>query len=223
MRPSNPWQRLLRQACKALICTALGLLCWLPFEVPAAQADTLNTQDTPEYQQLTGELSSLQAKGTSLTAAQNQRLVDLQQLEAAIASANDRATISNASAHNLGIFARYKKEPAEQPASFYVLGPGHQSDDDYEVLALYVPPQIDLSWGEQAGQPGVSSPRVVRVLPGEELEVAEGGEATAAAELTSYQLSLPAFALETQDVQLASIPRLSQDDLDAQAETAPVD
>jgi len=222
MRPSVLWQRLVRQACTAMLCTALGLLCWLSPGVPAAQADALNTVDTPEYQQLTSELSGLQAKGTSLTAAQSQRLADLQQLEAAIAGANDRATISNASTHNLGIFARYKKEPAEQPASFYVLGPGHQSDDDYEVLALYVPPQIDLSWGEQAGQSGVSSPRVVRVLPGEELEVAEGTEAPEA-QFTTYELSLPAFALETQDAQLASIPRLSQDDLDAQAETAPVD
>lgn len=222
MGPFDSWQRLLRQACRVLLGTVLGLLCWLSSDVPSANADALKTQDTPEYQQLTSELSSLQAKGANLSAAQSQRLVDLQQLEAAIANANDRATISNSSAHNLGIFARYKKEPADQPASFYVLGPGHQSDDDYEALALYVPPQIDLSWGEQAGQPGVPSPRVVRVLPGEELEVAEGVEATVA-EFTTYQLSLPAFALETQDAQLASIPRLSQEDLDAQAETAPVD
>lgn len=204
-------------------CLALVAL-WgvLLLGVPQAQANSLDIRATPGYQQLSQELSALQAETQALSEGQRQRLEDLSLLEAAIADANDRATVINNSSHNLGLFARSKKEPADQPAGFYVLGPGHETDDDFEAVALYLPAGVELGW--QGGQPVASRAveRVVRLLPGEALEVNDSETATNNSS-NSFELNLPAFAIETEAVDLATLPGLSQQQLDVELETAPLD
>jgi len=205
----------------------LLLAALLPAALPA-HADSLNTRSTPGYQLLSEELSALHAEAQTLSEGQRQRLEDLSLLEAAVADANDRATVFNNSSHNLGLFARSKKESVDQPARFYVLGPGHETDDDFEAVAVYLPAGVTLSW--QGGQPvaGSALERVVRLLPGEALEVSDGDSGPGSETATNsfgirFELSLPAFALETQAVDLAALPGLSQQQLDAELETAPLD
>ena len=210
-----------RHVQRLITAALLGLLALVGFvgvaPTPAA-AESMITRETPGYQQLSQEISALQSKGQALSSSQAQRLDDLQQLELAIADSNDRATVSNGSTHNLGLFARYKKEPADQPASFYVLAPGHDSDDDYEVIALYVPAQVGLAWEGAAAPAPASSPRLLRVLPGEQLAVSDP-----ATDALAYQLNLPAFAIDTQNAEVAALPSFNQEQLDAELETAPVD
>lgn len=150
------------------------------------------------------------------------RLAELQEIEAAIAESDDRAQLSNSSSHNIGVFARYKKDPAETPASFYVLGPNHQTDDDYELVALLVPPQVSLSWGDGGKVAADQKPRLARILEGEQLELSDPAESQDDAQ-TAYALNLPAFTVTNTLAGVAELPALSQAELDLAPETAPLD
>lgn len=152
-----------------------------------------------------------------------QRLAELQTLQQAIASSDDRAQLSNQTSHNLGVFARYKKDLPDTPAQFYVLGPGHQTDDDYDVLGLLVPPQVSLGWADAAEIRSDGFPRVVRVLEGEQLAVSEPAITDASADALTYQLSLPAFSVETSLASITELPAMAQEQLDQGLETAPLD
>jgi hypothetical protein len=203
-----------------------------------------------DYAELSAELAALQgvfaAAKTTPTAAQQQRLADLEALERQIARSDDRAQLRNRTAHNLGLFARSKKEPADQAPSFYVLAPGHSSDDDFDLLALLIPAGVSLGWGEGGEAAAISTgPRVVRVLEGQQLAVREpaasaevpageapaisatpatasGGKAAAVAPVT-YQLSQPPFQVLARWEPQLTLPELSQVALDQERETAPVD
>lgn len=229
-----------RRISVGLLSLVLGLASLLGgLLLPAAPAlADLITRDTPGYQQLSQEISDLQqelakpiVRGQDPSASQNQRLADLLRLEAAIADSNDRATVSNDTSHSLGIYARYKKQPVDQPASFYVLAPGHSSDDDYEAVALYLPAGVALAWEGKGAVVAGNSPRVVKLLPGEELQVSEQVSEQSSADgldgpandQVTYQLSLPAFAIESQTSDLVARPVFSQQELDAQPESAPLD
>lgn len=180
----------------------------------AAQADPGAFLSSSSYAELQSSLEQTRDP---------QRLADLQALEQAIAASEDRAQVSNQTSHSLGVFARYKKDPAEAPSQFYVLGAGHASDDDYELVAVLVPAQVSLGWGEAGSIASASNPRVLRVLEGEQLTVAEPVAADGAPAAVTYQLSLPAYSVETSLASIADVPALSQDQLDQSVETAPVD
>lgn len=160
-----------------------------------------------------------------------ERLLELQALQQAVASSDDRAQITNETGHNLGFFSRSKKDPADALPTFYVLAPGHQSDDDEILLALFVPADVDLSWGDQGHQDSASQSRVARVLEGEQLVVSSGLTST---DLDStlavdqpgsddYHLNLPIFTIDKNLTGVASLPALSQEALDLEPETAPLD
>lgn len=175
-----------------------------------------------DYAELSAELASLQHDSATsrapLTAEQQHRLADLEALKRQIARSDDRAQLSNRSTHNLGLFARFKKDPADQPPSFSVLAPGHSSDDDFDLVALLIPAGVSLSWPEGGEAVASSSgPRVVRVLEGQQLEVSDP-----AAPLT-YQLSQPPFQLLSRWDPQPVLPDMSQAALDLEPETAPVD
>lgn len=159
------------------------------------------------------------------------RLLELKNLEQAIVNSGDRAQISNQSNHNLGFFSRYKKDPVDAPANFYVLSPGHQSDDDQILLALYVPANVSLSWGEQGRIDAATQPRLVRILDGEQLLISSSVAATdpdpsqveVSLENDDYQFNLPVFTVENSLPGIASLPNFSQETLDLEPETAPLD
>ena len=153
----------------------------------------------------------------------------------------------NRTGHNLGLFARYKKDPAGQPPTFYVLAPGHSTDDDFDLVALLIPSGVSLGWGEAGVSAAISSgPRVVRVLEGQQLAVREpaalaavgagagqqAASATAAAPAdgksvdpatTTYQLSQPPFQVLARWDPQSKLPEWSQLALDQERETAPLD
>ena len=208
-----------------------------------------------DYAELSAELAALQGAFAAAkrppTAAQQQRLADLEALERQIARSDDRAQLRNRTSHNLGLYARFKKDPADQPPSFYVMGPGHSSDDDFDLVALLIPPGVSLGWGEGGEAAAISTgPRVVRVLEGQQLAVREaapaaegpattaqaaaakpatpatasGGKAAAvAAAPVTYQLSQPPFQVLARWEPQLTLPELSQVALDQERETAPVD
>lgn len=152
-----------------------------------------------------------------------QRLADLQALQDAITTSDDRAQLNNQSSHNLGIFARYNKDPADAPAQFYVLAPGHTTDDDYELLGLLIPPQVVLAWGESGSIETSKASRVMPILEGEQLKVSDPATADSSTTVVAYELSLPAYSLDTSLAGAGTLPELSQSQLDQEAETAPLD
>lgn len=203
-----------------------------------------------DYTELTTELAALQgafaAAKTPPTAAQQQRLADLEALERQIARSDDRAQLRNRTSHNLGLYARYKKDPADQSPSFYVLAPGHSTDDDFDLVALLIPSGVSLGWGEGGEVAAISSgPRVVRVLEGQQLAVREpapsaeppaaavqavsgtpakaSGSPSADVAPVTYQLSQPPFQVLARWEPQLTLPELSQVALDQERETAPVD
>lgn len=192
----------------ALLLAMIGLCVAAP-----ALADAVNVVTTASYADLQAAIASTQDPT---------RLRELQELEAAVIAADDRAQVSNGTSHNVGVFARYKKEPADNPAHFYVLGSNHQTDDDYDLVALLVPAQVSLSWGEAGLVAAEQQPRLLRILDGEPLELFDP-ESSLAGGPTAYGLSLPVFTLSSALDQVAEVPSISQAELDLAAETAPLD
>lgn len=89
---------------------------------------------------------------------------------------------------------------------------------------------VALQWGEAAGAAASPDARVVLLPEGKVLTVGDATPPTAAAAAASradaelsYALSLPAFALQPRLPQGGSLPALSQDELDALPESAPLD
>jgi hypothetical protein len=182
-----------------------------------ASAVSATVEGTPLRAALSKELEALQTQSGLYSVQQARRLADLSRLETAIADSSDGATVDNATDHSLGLFVRGKRQRQDQPATFVVLGPGHQIDDDVESVALFIPANVPVSWPGRAADAAATPARVVPLLPGEELEVSapESGQ--------GYRLSLPAIALDSERPELGALPSFSQSELDAQPETAPID
>jgi hypothetical protein len=205
------WHRLLR--------LALGLAALMALLVPLAPANAASgpSNASPAWQQLRQELDTLQNQPGDYTLQQARRLADLSRLETAIDEPGNRPTIENGTTHNLGVFLRSKRQTATQPATFAVLAAGHETDDAVETVALFVPANVPLSWPGHPLESAATPARVVRLLPGQELRVSDVEGAK------GYLFNLPAFSVETNSADLTALPSLSQDDLDTQPETAPVD
>lgn len=126
---------------------ALVLVALVAVLLPLAPAHAAGPPPdiAPAWQQLRKELDSLQNQPGIYTTQQAKRLADLSRLETAIDDTSNRPTIDNNTAHNLGVFVRAKRQAAEQPASF-VLAAGHETDDDVETIALFVPANVPVSW-----------------------------------------------------------------------------
>jgi len=241
---------------------ALALLLGLLLPIAPARADAGRWLGSPSYAELSAELSSLRpgtgAQARTLSPDQQKRYDDLLALQAAIVRSDDRAQVDNRSQHSVGIFARSKKAPADASYEFLVLGPGHENDDDFDLIGIYLPAGVSLEWGDGHGVAAATSPRLARLLEGQRLvvsdpapaEPATTSPATASPATTSpaktsytttspaktslattppatassaYRLDLPTFAVVSTSDKVAAVPALSQDDLDAHPETAPVD
>jgi hypothetical protein len=226
-----PFPSLLRRILSAALAS---MMVGLAFLMPApVLADAGRYLGSASYAQLTAELETLRestgAGGSPAEQAeQRRRLADLQALQRAIAASDDRSQVSNRSSHSIGVFGSYKKEPASQPASFYVLGPGHSTDDDYELVGVYVPAGVSLRWDADGGAQATSAPRIARLLEGQQLKVTDpSSDVTPVApppvSAVTYQLSLPVFAVDASSKAVASLPSISQALLDMEPETAPLD
>lgn len=201
----------LKQFRNALLALSFALI-GLCFGAPAL-ADAGAFMNTAAYEDLQAAIAS--TKDAT-------RLTELQELQAAVATSDDRAQLSNFSTHNIGVFARYKKDPAGTSASFYILSPNHQTDDDYELVALLVPPQVSLAWGDAGKVSADQKPRLARILDGEQLELSDPTDAQPEGP-TTYVLNLPAFTVTNTLAEVAEVPALSQAELDLAPETAPLD
>lgn len=194
-RPPTWPQRLSR-----LLRLTLAVFAALLMGVMPVRADSLTPPPPLDSPQSRAELPTPQAR------------------DAAEAAAREPATLTNNSSHNLGLFARYKKDPADQAAGFFVLAPGHSSDDDYDAVALYLPAQVELGGAGRQPEGPAAEARVVPLLAGENVEVSD-----LLGDGDGYQLNLPAVAVTDLSPGLAIPPALSQTDLDAAPETAPLD
>jgi len=209
---SSPRRHLTR-----ILSALLAFVVWL-LPLAPARAASAPPDANPAWEQVHKELDTLQNQQGLYTVQQARRLADLSRLETAITDSSDSPTVDNTTTHNLGVFVRGKRQPADQPATFAVLAAGHQTDDDQgQTVALYVPANVAVSWAGRQGESGTTPARVVRLLPGVELQVSE------VAGSGGYGLNLPAFAIEIESADLAALPSFSQEELDAQPETAPVD
>lgn len=145
-----------------------------------------------------------------------------------------RSQVCNDSSHNLAVLTLYKKAQPGTAASLGVLAPGHETDDDYSVVALVVPPEVSLQWGEAGQEAADTTGRLLPLPEGTALRVsdptpeaaaASGDTPQASAEPgpVAYALNLPPVALERSLPDGSTAPALSQADLDAEAESAPLD
>lgn len=215
--------------------SGLLLLC-LTVAPSLARADAGRWLTSPTTLELSQELLSLQGPdggpAPSLSTSQQQRLADLIVLERAIATSDERSQVRNASSHNLALFTLSKKALPGTAASLGVLAPGHETDDDFSVVALVVPASVSLQWGEAGSAAAEASGRLLRLPEGAVLRVSDpAADPVAAANAgqgsepgpLAYQLSLPPFALQQTLPDGSEAPALSQAELDAQPESAPVD
>jgi hypothetical protein len=144
------------------------------------------------------------------------------------ARADGRAQLRNDSTHHIGVFLRFKKDPPASPAPFAVLAPGHETDDDFDLVGLYLPAEVALNW-EAGGAPAAAAPRVARVPASQQLQLGDpiaDPAAPAAPQAPAYLLNLPLADLldgRAAAALTAELPAFSQAELDAQPETAPTD
>lgn len=229
---------MIRTLLRSLASLLLTAVLASSLAAPPVHADAGRFLAAPSTTELQAEIDSLTAAGTRTPSPeQKARLEDLNQLASTIRRSDDRAQLRNDSTHNIGLFLRYKKDPPEAAARLQVLGPAQESDDDFELLGIYVPAGVTLQWG-QGGQPPSGAgpapgPRVARVLAGQQLRVADAPLATETPDVGSsqeasvgYSLNLPIFALlepEAAAAIAAEVPTLSQAELDAQRANAPTD
>jgi hypothetical protein len=200
------------------MCIVLAILMGLLLSPTTALADVVSAESASALvQQFQKELTSLQTQQGTYTVQQARRLADLSRLETAISSSNNRPTVENNTSHSLGVFVRSQRQNADQPTTFVVLGPGHETDDDFASIALFIPANVPVSWSGHQPETGTTPARVVPLLPGEALDVSDTNLST------GYQINLPAFALESESSVLGTLPTLSQQELDAQPESAPID
>lgn len=211
---------------RPLVCLLLSALLGLSLATPVA-ADAGRFLTTTTTAELQAEIDGLNAAGgPNPTPEQQSRLEDLNQLALAIRRSDGRAQLRNDSTHNIGLYLRYKKDPPNTPAPLRVLGPDQESDDDYELVAFYVPEGVTLQWGQRvlAAAPG---PLLARVLEGQRLRLGDGVvDAVNGESRIGYTLNLPVFSLLQSDASsavAADVPSLSQADLDAQIPDAPTD
>jgi hypothetical protein len=217
--------------------TALMVLC-LIMAPGLAWADAGRWLGSASYAELSQELQALQGPdggpAPALSVAQQQRLADLTLLERAIAASDERSQVHNASSHNLAVLTLSKKALPGTAASLGVLAPGHETDDDFSVVALVVPPDVSLQWGEAGEAAAQASGRLLRLPEGAVLRVGDpapeatvatgdGSQASGEPGPVAYALSLPPFALQRTLPDGSEAPALSQAELDAQPESAPVD
>lgn len=217
--------------------TALLLLC-LTVVPDRAWAEAGRWLGTSSYAELSQELQALQGPdggpAAGLSPTQQQRLADLTVLEQAVASSDDRSQVRNASSHNLAVLTLSKKALPGTTASLGVLAPGHETDDDFSVIALVVPPEVSLQWDPSGQAAAEASGRLLRLPEGAVLRVSDpapeaavaSGESPQASDQpgpVTYALSLPPFALQASLADGSEAPALSQADVDAQPESAPVD
>jgi hypothetical protein len=197
----------------------LGLTTLIALFLPLApaHADAPAGETSLLVQEFQKELGSLQTQQGIYTVSQARRLADLSRLDTALADSTDRPTIANNTTHSLGVFVRSKRQRDDQPATFAVLGSGHETDDDYASVALFIPANVPVSWPGRQPETGATPGRVVPLLPGEELEVSDDEGAK------GYAFNLPAYALESESASLGVLPSFSQEELDGQLESAPVD
>lgn len=146
---------------------------------------------------------------------------------AAPARAAGRAQLRNDSTHNVGVYLRFKKDPPTSPAPFSVLAPGEETDDDFDLVGLYVPAEVSLRW-DAGGAPAAADPRVASVVAGQQVRLSDPAPdpADPAAQAAAYDLDLPLLDLlagKAAAELTAELPAFSQAELDAQPATAPTD
>lgn len=197
----------------------LGLAALIALFLPLApaHADTPASALSPLVQELRNELESLQTQQGIYTVSQARRLADLSRLDTALADSTDRPTIANNTTHSLGVFVRSKRQSDDKPATFVVLGAGHETDDDYASVALFIPANVPVSWPGRQPETGATPAHIELLLPGQELEVSDPESST------GYALNLPAYALQSESADLGTLPSFSQAELDGQPESAPID
>lgn len=230
----SPFQPLLRW----LGALTLLLLFCLTVAPGLAWADAGRWLGSPSYAELSQELQSLQGPdggpAPKLSSAQEQRLADLTVLRRTIAASDERSQVRNASSHNLAVLTLSKKALPGTAASLGVLAAGHETDDDFSVLALVVPPDVSLQWGETGQAASDASARLLRLPEGAVLRVSDpsteapvaNGDSQQTSEeagTVAYALSLPPLALQASLADGSEAPALSQAELDVQPESAPVD
>ena len=198
---------------------ALALLLNL-LTVQPAFADRGKFMKSPDYTEVTQAITDLlQAKDnpdSGISDAElQQRMAGLQLQRYILETSDDRATCTNSTGKNLGVYLKPKKAPATQLPTLYYLGAGRTTDDDFTCTGIYLP----------AGTQAVFSP----LLAAEELaapialKIVEGTQFTA----TANPQGVLAFNAPAQIIQAGtanwSIPTLAQADIDAQRPNVPQD
>lgn len=196
-----------------LLFVAFGFVPLSPAYAGLAPATSL----TPTLELLHTELETLQGQTGLYSIQAARRLADLSRLETAIADSTDHPTIDNASSHQLGVIIRNPNKNSPEPTVFTVLAAGHQTDDDADSLALYIPANVPLRWPGQFDDSISSLARVIRLLPGENLRVTDSQPGA------GLLLDLPPYSLDTDFADLGDLPFFNQKEIDALPESAPVD
>jgi hypothetical protein len=217
---------MIRTLLRSFVCLLLSACLSFSHASPVG-ADAGRFLTSPSAAELQAEIESLSAASAkNPTPEQRARLEDLNLLALAIGRSDDRAQLRNDSAHNIGLYLRYKKDPPSTPASLSVLGPAQESDDDFELVGLYIPAAVTVQW-QQGGQAAADGPRVARVLEGQRLLLGDGVvDSASPTSGVGYSLNLPIFAfLDPKEATtiVAEVPSLSQADLDGQPANAPTD
>lgn len=189
--------------------------------VPASFADRGKFMKSPDYTEVNQAINALvQAKDnpdSGLSALEiQQKLAGLQLQKYILETSDDRATCTNQTGKNLGVYLRLKKAPASQAGTLYYLGNNESTDDDYTCTGIYLPSTTQVAFSPLEAAQELTEPIALKIVEGTQLI------ATANPQTGIIALNAPAQVIKAGAASWP-IPTLTQADLDTQTPNAPQD
>lgn len=200
---------------------ALVLLLNLCIAQPSFAAERGKFMNTPDYTEVMQEIEALvQGKDNpdlGLTEVKfQQKLAALQLQKYILETSEERATCTNTTGKNLGVYLKPKKAPTAQPGTLYYLGDSETTDDDFTCIGVYLPATAQVAFSPVEAAQELTEPIALKIVQGTQLV------ATADSKTGVISLNAPAQVIKAGELNW-SIPTLAQADLDAQKPNAPKD
>lgn len=182
-------------------------------------ADAGKYQKTTAYQDVTQTLDRLiqTPEDAGLDPAQlQQQIADLRWQKYILETAENRAQCRNQTGHVLGIYAKFKKDPANAPSTLYYLADGQAIDDDWECTGIVLPANTPVAIAPTAVQT-LAEPTLLTVVPGAQVSVTSNPTTGA------IEVNVPPLQVVSASAATEPLPTLTQAEIDAQLPNAPID
>jgi hypothetical protein len=207
---------------KFLKVALVAVMLWVNLLVlQPAEADPI-AEKSPEYAEITQSLSSLlnavgnpQESGYTAEELQ-QKITNLQFQKYIMETTEDWGVCQNDTASTIGVYAHKPKKGRVVENTFFYLGAGQSTDDEWDCDGVYLPSGSKVALTSAGLIQDLTEPIALKITDGTRLAISASPE-----DVIGFNLPL-AQVLKVGD-STWSIPDLTQADIDAAVPNAPQD